>query len=159
MIFLILDPSHQQVNPSVVDDHVFKTNSHHYGSGASTGGSSSWDAIPKPEEKDTEHLEPILSTDSQTGHRAYHGVTPATASINNTLGNLANDLTSNAPELGKQRSGRPTDPASRTDHHEPSTKEKVIGGLKVLAGKVTGDVDLVSSGEALRDGNMETGCK
>jgi hypothetical protein len=158
-ILLIIDPAHQQVNPSVVDDHVFKSNSHHYGSGASTGGSSSWDAIPKPKETDTKHLEPVLSTDSETGHRAYHGVTPATASINNVLGNVTNDLTGNAPELGKQRSGRPTDPASRSDHHKPSAKEKVLGELKVIVGKVTGDQDLLSSGEALRDGNMERGCK
>lgn len=104
-------------------------------------------------------MKPISSKDSETGHRAYHGVTPATASINNVLGNVANDLNDNAPELGKHRSGRPTDPASRADHHTPSTKEKVVGQMKLMAAKVTGNQDTVSAGEALRDGNMEQGCK
>lgn len=158
---LTIDPSHQQVNPNAVEAHLFKTNSHNYGTGQASGGASTWDAIRKPEEHETNHLEPIASRDSDGSddHRAYHGVISGNMSINNVLGNEANNLTSNAPEMGKRRSNNPDDPASRIDHHEPSTKEKFVGNIKVLFAKATGDQDMVSSGDALRKGNMERGNK
>ena len=92
-------------------------------------------------------------------HRSYHGVIPGSASINNVLGNEANQLQTNAPELGKPRRNNPTDAAHRVDRHVPSTKEKVVGRAKILFGKATGNQDLLSSGEALRDGEMEKGSK
>ena len=110
-----------------------------------------------PEPHETRHLEPVSGNAGD--HRAYHGVIGGAQSINNILGNEANGLTSNAPQKGKQRSNDPTDPASRIDHHEPSTKEKIVGKVKVLFGKATGDEDLVASGDALRKGNMERGAK
>ena len=158
---LTIDPSHQQVNPNAVDNHLFKANSHHYGTGRPSGGASTWDAVRKPEEHETAHLEPVSSKDSNDSdeHRAYHGVIAGTASINNVLGNEANNLTSNAPELGKRRSNNPDDPASRIDHHDPSAKENFVGKVKVLFAKATGDQDMLSSGDALRKGNMERGNK
>ena len=149
-----LDPAHQQVNPSVVEDHLFKSNSHLYGSGRAVGGASSWDAVEPPEPRDTEYLDPVLSK-QPSGHRAYHGVTPTTVSINNILGNEANNLASNAPELGKLRSNNPRDAASRVDQHSPTMKEKVVGKTKVLIAKATGNKDLYSSGEAEEEGRME----
>jgi hypothetical protein len=158
---LTIDPSHQQVNPNTVEEHLFKTNSHHYGTGQASGGASTWDAVRKPEEHETNHLKPISSikSNSSDDHRAYHGVISDTVSINNILGNEANNLTSNAPELGKHRSNNPDDPASRIDHHDPSTKEKFIGKVKVLFAKATGDQDMLSSGDALQKGHMERGNK
>ena len=151
------DPAHIQVNPNVVDEHLFKTNSHHYGTGKVSGGASTWDAVPNPEPHETKHLEPVSSNSGE--HRAYHGVIGGTQSINNILGNEANGLASNAPSKGKHRSNNPTDPASRVDHHDPSTKEKFVGKVKVLFGKATGDEDILASGDALRKGNMERGAK
>jgi len=113
--------------------------------------------VRSPEPHETRHLEPVSGNAGD--HRAYHGVIGGAQSINNILGNEANGLTSNAPQKGKQRSNDPTDPASRIDHHEPSTKEKIVGKVKVLFGKATGDEDLVASGDALRKGNMERGAK
>jgi len=155
----MLDPAHQQVNPSVVEDHLFKSNSHLYGKGQASGGASSWDAIQDPKPKDIEDVEPTRSHDSSEEHRAYHGVIPATASINNILGNEANNLASNAPELGKRRRDDPKDGASRADHHNPSTREKLVGKVKVLIAKATGNQDVYSSGEALEDGHVEKGIK
>lgn len=136
-------------------------NSHHYGTGQASGGASTWDAVRKPEEHETAHLGPVSSKvpNDSDKHRTYHGVIAGTASINNVLGNEANNLTSNAPEMGKHRSDDPDDPASRIDHHNPSTKEKFVGQVKVLFAKATGDQDMLSSGDALRKGHMERGNK
>jgi uncharacterized protein YjbJ (UPF0337 family) len=155
---LTIDPAHIQVNPNVVDDHLFKANSHQYGSGTATGGASTWDAIQvsKPANTEPESVKRTSSEES-TQHRAYLGVNPGTASINNILGNEANQLSSNAPELGKHRSNNPKDPASRVDHHKPSTKEKFVGSVKMLFGKASGDQDALSEGEALSKGNVERG--
>lgn len=155
---LITDPSHQQVNPNVVEDHLFKRNSQNYGMGIASGGASTWDAVRDPEAHETDDLDPVLSKDS-SNHRTYHGVIAGTTSINNVLGNEANNLTGNSPQLGKSRSSNPTDPASRTAHHDPSTKERFVGKFKVMFGKASGNQDVVSSGEALRDGKMERGNK
>lgn len=155
---LIVDPAHQQVNPNTADDHVFKSNSHNYGSGIASGGASTWDAVRDPKPHETDHLEPV-SSNEPSGHRTYHGVIAGTASINNVLGNEANNLTDNSPQLGKRRSNNPTDPASRAAHHDPSAKEKFVGKAKVLFGKASGNQDILSSGEALQDGKMERGNK
>ena len=155
---MTVDPAHQQVNPSTVDDHLFKSNSRYYGSGAPSGGSSTWDAVPEPEPHETDHLN-LGSPRHSSGHRAYHGVIAGTISINNELGNEANDLTGNAPGKGKSRTQNPTDPASRIDHHDPSTKEKFVGKVKVLFGKASGNRDVFSSGDALRKGKVERGNK
>ena len=148
------------MNPSVVDEHIFKANSHQYGVGQPTGGASTWDAVKesKPENVKSRSSDASNYPD-ENEHRSYHGVITGNASINNVLGNEANQLTTNAPELGKPRSGNPTDAAHRVDRHTPSTKEKVVGQIKVLFGKATGDSDILSSGEALRDGDMERGSK
>ena len=145
----------------MVDDHLFKANSRLYGTGHAPGGASTWDAVPKPEEHETNHLEPMFSkaSNGSDSHRGYRGVISGTESINNVLANEANNLTSNAPEMGKPRSNNPEDPASRIDHHDPSTKDKFVGEVKVLFAKVTGDQDMLSSGEALRQGDMKRGNK
>jgi hypothetical protein len=153
---LTIDPAHLQVNPNVVDEHHFKVNTHQYGSGEASGGASTWDAIEVSKPQDSEPVKRTSSEESSR-HRAYHGVVPGSASINNILGNEANKLTSNAPERGKPRSNDPKDPASRVDHHTPSTKEKFVGKVKVLFGKATGDQDALSEGEALGKGNVEKG--
>jgi len=96
---------------------------------------------------------------SKDEHRSYHGATAGTESINNILGSEANQLVSNAPELGKARSNNPRAPADRDDEHIPSTKEKIVGHVKVMFGKATGDQDIISSGRALKEGNVERGSK
>ena len=79
------------------------------------------------------------------------------ASINNILGNEANQLSSNAPEAGKQRGKDPEEAASHVDHHKPSAKEKIVGTVRAWFGKTVGDQDLISEGKALRKGNVERG--
>jgi len=155
---LTLDPTHQQVNPYSVDDHLFKVNSHSYGQGKVSGGSSTWDAIPNPTLQETSHL-PDVTSEDDTGHRAYHGTITGAASINNVLGSEANQLASNRPDLGKRRSDNLTDPASRAAHHDPSAKKRFVGKAKYLFGKASGNQDMMSSGEALRDGKVERGSK
>ena len=93
------DPAHIQVNPNVVDEHLFKTNSHHYGTGKVSGGASTWDAVPNPEPHETQHLKPVSSNSGE--HRAYHGVIGGTQSINNILGNEAKETNSGKRERTK----------------------------------------------------------
>jgi hypothetical protein len=144
----------------VVKEHHFRSNSQNYGEGHATGGASTWDAVKAPKPHEVESLLSLTSEEpSESERRSYHGATVHTASINNILGSETNRLTDNAPELGKHRSNNPTDAANRVDKHTPSTKEKLTGKIKVLFGKASGNSDIISSGEALRDGEMEPGSK
>jgi hypothetical protein len=158
---LIPDPSHQKLNPNTIEHHVFKANSHYYGLGIPTGGASTWDAVRKPTEHEVAHLDPVLPSFSPESeyHRAYRGVTPETASINNVLGGEVNHLVTNSPEMGKHRRENPTDPACHTNFHKPSLKEKVMGNIKVAFARATGNQDLLSNGDALRKGQVEKGGK
>ena len=123
---LIVDPAHQQINPNIVDDNLFKSNSHNYRSGAPSGGSSTCDVVSELEPRETDRIKPVLSHDSPS-HRAHHGVVAGTTLINNILGNEANDLQENVPEKWKPGSQNPTDP----DHHDPFTKENLVRKVKV----------------------------
>jgi hypothetical protein len=157
-IELIADPAHQQVNPNTVDDHLFKSNSHSYGQGVASGGSSTWDAIETPKPKTDQPKQSEKHNDKDyPEHRAYHGIIAGTASINNILGSEVNRLPSNSPEEGKPRGKDPTEAAHHVDHHDPSTKEKIMGTLKAKFGKMVGNEDLRSEGDALRKGNVEKG--
>ena len=74
-------------------------------------GASSWDAIRNPESHEITHPELVSSSDPDR-HRTYHGKVVGRESTNNVLGNEANNITTNVPELGKTRDEDPTDPGS-----------------------------------------------
>jgi hypothetical protein len=155
---LILDPAHQKVNPNTVSEIEFQQNSRYYGRGVPSGGVSTWDAVRPPSSGDASSIDTV--DDMQHKHRDLHSTTPGSVSINNILGTEINQLYSaNSPEKGKRRGSDPKEPASRTDHHIPRAKEKIVGKLKVLYAKAINNQDILSSGEAMEEGHMEKGCK
>lgn len=166
-----VDPARHRVNPQILSHDAFTLNSLCYGMRVPTGATSTWDRRVTPEtaafharvlaEPQTKHASPTRGAlgrgdgeegstrdNEEVGRARYDG--RGQTSVNNyLLGEFAGTGEGQRQvKLGRQRGRDVEEPAHHFDNHTPTVRDRLHGGLNIVAGKIRMDQDISTRARA-----------